>query len=416
MSEAAVIPEQNVVTATPPDAEFQKIFSTSENFQDLNSGNQQQKEQKIDPNSKEALKADASNEQSKEQKKEQKQEEPKEKKGGKRWEALEEVKKTEAKEEAKDAETQSTDEAPPSGKDGQTRWMQLKTAEKELKDLRPKFEELTKKLESIEVNGAIPEDVQKKLDRFEQMFAEQELENQPEFQNEVLVPIHRAFTDLGDIAKGANLDPMQGQALLEAIRNTSQIERARAIRKIISSGNAGMEDGEPVALPDQEISDMVSAAIGIARELHDKHWPKEVAYRGKAREIAQAHKESSTHETVKQKAEREKAYTEEASKLADTVKERLPLVFDQHPDAYEAIKNAKPSTELADQVFDAQAGHLVNFMAKTINSLNREIGELKAREKARQQASPGNKSSANAQDKKQESQQPSFEEVFGHGR
>ena len=338
----------------------------------------------------------------------------------KRWEKLGELKTPEVIEEEPEAEegseaetSQSTedDEQAPEGKNAQSRWMQLKAAEKELLSIKPSFEELKKKIEGYETNGNIPEEVKKKLDRYEQRYAEELLDSDEGFQSGVMQPISKAWSDIGDVAREAGLDSTSAQALANSVRELSGVSRSLAIRRIIAKGTM-TEDGESVPLPDETIATLSQLAISAANDLHNIHWPKEAQKRHEARELALSIRGKEVQETESEKSSREGKYSDEAKRISAIIKDKMPMVFEQHPDALEAIMSARPSTDVADQVFDAQAGHMVNFMAKTINDLMTKLSKAEASLKAREKAKPGSNDGRPAATKR-EDVQPSFEEVFG---
>lgn len=416
-AEAPVIPSQTVVPANPPSQQEQSAFDSvfgkdMQQAPERTETTPDASKAKGEPKSaKDALKAPEKPEKAEkpEAKKEAKAEQPKS-----RLDKLGELKAPEEPKEEPEVEAQSTDESPPQGKEAQSRWMQLKAAEKELNSIKPEFEKVRKQLEEITSKGHVPEEVQQKLERLEQRYAEEMLESDENFQREVLAPIHKSFTTIGDIAREANLDQTTAQALLNAVRDTSEVSRSRAIRKIIAAGNQGEEGGEQIPLSDEDVTTLSTLAINAANELHGKHWPKEVEYRQKAREIADAIKGKDAEVSEIDKRKQEETYGNEAKRIGAVLKTKMPLVFEKFPEAEEAILSARPSKEAADAVFDAQAGHLVHFMSQVLNEVLKENAAFKAREKSRDAARL--KLDPNPTPPKQENQQPSFEEVFGTRR
>lgn len=397
MSEAAVIPAVTEISATPPDPVFKEIFSTPENTP--------VEQAKPEP------KAKAKTEPKAEDKPE-----------GKRWDKIEPLKKPEAKEEeALTDDTQSTDDD--ADKSGQTRWKELKSVEKAVKNAKsvddllkiPGVSDAIKEaIEALKSPKAaeLPEGIKQEFESLRQMYAEESLDNDPNFQREVLQPINRSWKNLGDVAKEAGLDETKAQALVNAVRNTSEVSRSRAIRRIIATGVQEDAEGESSPLSDDDISTLATLAISTANNLHNSHWPKEAQARHEAQQIALARREKSSHDTAVQKQEREQQYDTEAKRIGSILKERIPLVFEEHPEAMEVINTARPSQDIADQVYDAQAGHIVTYMGKTINSLMEKLAKAESLNKAREAAKPRS-GDGRLQAPKREDAMPSFNEVFG---
>jgi len=418
---ATVIPEQNVVSAqdtTPADIKsFRDAFGEPESKGPKESTQKAKDTPKKAPEKAvEASKEDLSVKGAKD-----------DKASSKRWEKLGDLKVPEAakEEEGKSTQeskddsqsTESDDEKMPEGKTGQSRWMQLKAAEKELLSIKPSFDSIKKELDGYKTNGFIPEETKKRLENLEKRYANEILDEDQGFQNEVIRPINKSWKTLGDVAKESGLDEVKSQALENLITSEqSEVTRSRAIRRLIATGiqqekNKETGEVEEIPLSDEDITTMSALAINAANDLWDKHWPKEAQYRNNAKAIADSIRGKDIKETESQKTEKESKYGEEAKRLSLIIKEKMPLVFEQFPDAMEAITTARPSTEIADQVFDAQSGHLVNFMARTINNLLSEKSKLEASLKARERAKPGSNDSVHVQQKKEDAGL-SFEDAF----
>ena len=357
---------------------------------------------------------------------------PQEKKG--KWDGLEALKKIEIAEEAPEDTTQSTDEVDnekePDVKAGEptTRWKELKAVETAAKksetiddilkipSLSDKAKEQLKamkgELEGYKSNGHIPEETKQRMEWLERRFASETLDSDPGFQQEVLQPIENSWNRLGKIAQDAGLDASAGEAFQAAIMNRDEVARALAISRIISGGKVD-EDGEAMPLADNVIQILTQKASAIADALHEQHWPKEIHYRRNAAEVANSIRAKDSQLTEAETKAKDEEYTKEATRLSTIIKERMPLVFEQHPDAMEAILQARPSTDLADQVFDAQSGHLVNFLSKTLNATLEKVAKMEAREKARDKAKPSFNGNGATPPKREESTQPDFNEVFG---
>ncbi len=106
----------------------------------------------------------------------------------------------------------------------------------------------------------------------------------------------------------------------------------------------------------------------------------------------------------------------EAKRLTSILKERLPLVFEENPEAEEALSAARPSKEMEDQIFDAQSGHMVTFLAKTLNGALKKIAELEKNDKARNNAKPKLGEDVKKDPPKKDEGKISWNEAFGPGK
>lgn len=341
--------------------------------------------------------------------------------------------KGEPKESSQSTEETEEEEKAPQDKANQSRWMELKATENAAKKSQsiddilkiPSLSEkgresilsLKKELEDIKVKGIIPEETKAKLERLEQRFAEEELDSDPAFQRDILYPIQKSWKTLGDVAKEAGLSTTAAQALQGVISDMSEVSRSRAIRKIIATGKQieKSEDGtsDEVPLSEEDVSTLSTLAIAAANDLHNNHWPREAEHRRNAKEIADARRGRDVEETAQERVAREEQWGKESTRIDAVLTDKLKPIFDEFPEAIEAIKDAKPSKELADQVYDAKASHALFYASKTINSLYQKLAKVEASLKAREAAKPRSGDGSAPAPKKEDSNKISFEEAFG---
>ncbi len=416
---STVMPSTTVMTATPPDPVFKDIFNTPENApaKDISKAKPPEKkpEAKETPAKRTETPPDASG---KAKGTKVAPEDPDAQKAPKsRLDSIEAIKKPDAVDKA-EPDIQSTDEdSPPEGKDAQSRWMQLKAAEKKLQELEPLHQKLQKDFEDFKVKGFIPEDTGKELERLRHRYAVEEVTNSPEYQREVSMPIQQSFRNIGEVAQAMGLDETAGQALLNAVRNTNGVQRRDSIWDIVSSIRVKEKDADgevqEVPLPDHKITSYATAISSEADELHKKHWPKEVEYMRQAQEIAKSSHEKDVELTAAERVQKEESMGKEATRQTLLLKDRMPLVFEEHPELEAELMKARPSTSLEDQVFDSLGANALTFLAKSFNTLLKENAELKKTSAARNGAKPKLSGDVVKDPPKKDDSKISWNEAFG---
>lgn len=265
-------------------------------------------------------------------------------------------------------------------------WDTLKTKADRLdKEILPAYEALQKEHEDLK-KKIVSDEERGELETMRQRYAEDLLENDAGFQNEVTRPIQGALATMQEVAEGAGLNETQTQALANAVRERSDVKRSLAIRKIIAGGTQ-QENGEAVPLGDEQIATLASLAIDSANDLHKRHWPKEVEYRSKARDISNAIKGRETQVGQAEKQKQEQEYQQAHKEIYGTLSSNLAPLFEDKEVA-DAVQNSKKPETAMEMAYATQAGEILPAAAKYILKITKERDEAIASLKARGNANP----------------------------
>lgn len=425
MSEAATMesppvnPASTVVTDAPIDQSFKDIMGTPENAPPKEFKKNSAPLQK---ETKDHLKEKASKQDKQPEQKQQEQ------KSGKRWDSIDDLKggddAAESDQTADDTQSTEENEEAPKDEKANSRWKQLREYEKsvtraasiddivKIPNLPEKVKEEIESLKAKAAATAPNEEKLQRLEHLEQVHAESLLEENPDYIRDVAGPIKKNMSLIGEAAKKAGLDAVNTEALLNATDDPNIFNRMEAIRSIISKG-VGADD---VPISEDRAKMLADAVIGAANTLHETAYPASVHYRNQARQIAAASQGKETQQTAAQRQEQEAVFTKAREEVGSILKEKMPLLFEKHPEALEAIKTAVNSEEPSDRAYEAMSGHLLTYAAKTINSLKDELRTARAQLKAREGAKPRSGDSGGSSQPKQSNEGPSFNEVFGQGR
>lgn len=306
-----------------------------------------------------------------------------------KWQGLEALKNLKADEEPTEAEVApegqvsqetGTEEEPQSPQ--ARRWSELRKTEDDYKALTAVHESLKKEVSDLRGKPQIPEEVQKRLDHLEQLYAVEMLDQKPDFQQDVIAPLQEQLDELGRAANHAGLDANQRQALRAAAEDSDSFTRIRSIKQIIGASTK-IEDPE-------EISSLIQFAVEHAGKYQDAK-KIEQKYVRDAANIANSVRGKEAQATEQEKKRSEAEYNTAHEEMIGTLKGPLSALFDDPvfgPTLQESLKGIRPAETAMDRAYQAQAGEILPFSVKVINKLMAEVSTLRKSLQAREAAKP----------------------------
>lgn len=244
----------------------------------------------------------------------------------------------------------------------QSRWMELRAAEKELQEIKPKWGESAKKIEEYEQKLKAVEEERRELTELRSMRDMTDITRNPGYQQEVEVPYQGIFRKASEIAEYAGIDV---QALMDVLKDTNTLRRGKAVETLL--------EGAKETVPSAAISALVSEADkleGIQQKYHEYH--------EKAAQLREQHENAKKADEFKAKTEAEEVIKRAHAEVHGIFKARVSDVLDEATlkQAMESAAASK-SDDPMDRAYRHQAEFLVPSLIAKVRSLTAEIAAHK---------------------------------------
>jgi len=287
-------------------------------------------------------------------------------------------------------EEETTDEAPegeeddiptykdrvPTDKEKAT-WKGLKQTKAEYDKLKPEFEKMKAEYEEFKKKPVFDDEVTKELDELRRYRDMTKFELSETYQKEIAAPQAAIEKDIVEIAEEFKIELA---ALGKAFTEISEWKRNLAIEKVLRES-------------DEEVPGAITKTIlDKAAKMHDI-WQKEAQLKEDAAKNRAAYEHEERQKITKQTLEEQKAWQsalESSTQMIET--QMAPLLKnmpkEQRDELMGALKEAKIADTPEDRALQAQAPHLAAVLIEQLNSMKKEMAELKKANKALSVASP----------------------------
>lgn len=285
-------------------------------------------------------------------------------------------------EEAPDSKEEGDDDIPtyknrvPTEKEKAT-WKGLKQTKEEYDKLKPEFEKLKAEYEEFKKKPVFDDEVTKELEELRRFRDITDFKLSETYQNEVAKPMGAIESDVTEMVAEFKIDK---DGLAKAFTETSEWKRNLAIEKVLKEA-------------DEEVPSAITKTIlDKAAELHSL-WRKEADMEENASKNRAAYEHEKKQTVTKQTLEEQKAWqnaVESSTKMIETQMGPLlkSIPEDQRNELLSALKEAKIAETPEDRALQAQAPHLAAVLIEQLNSMKKEMNELKKANKALSAASP----------------------------
>jgi len=252
------------------------------------------------------------------------------------------------------------------------KWGELKKKATEYDTLQAKYAEMEQRMQEFEKNPKVPDAIEQELNDLRQFRAAYDIQNTPEYQEAVSRPYEAQVSRIQEVAEYASVDM---QKLMEAANETNTLRRAKAIRDVLSSSEADIDE------------QAINIAVRAADTLHSEVYPKDLELRSKATEIQKSLKGRSEVESVKQREAREQAFKQASTEMYDTLKAKLaPLKIFEDGDVVKAVQSASLADPMENPMlaaYQAQAAAVTPVLVQQINDLRTQLSAMQKVLKAR---------------------------------
>ncbi len=341
------------------------------------------------------------------------------KKGPRGLEKLSSIKKPDAKEEPKQ-DPKTTEADPDANKpltnEERRRFGELRKIEDQWKEYnekqKPEFEKLRTEHDQLKARQ-LKDDERQRLERYEQIHAEDVLINSPDFQRNITMPIKNLGSKIMAAAKNAGLDPDAQSRLLDAADEPDDFKRNKAMRAILATSS----------LEEPDVEALFQGASSAAQKLHDEWYPKEAQMRADARNKSLVERNRQSEESKLKEIQQKEAFQKSQNEVLDILsKDKLKELFDNKDlvidgvHMADAMKQAQPSDDPNDRAFEVMAAAGLPYAIEEINRLYAKVADLEKGHTQANGAKPKLSSGLSPTPPKDESQKLKFEDVFSTGR
>jgi hypothetical protein len=298
------------------------------------------------------------------------------------FDRLKSVEEPAAEEPAKPEDAKPTDAAPaeaeetaPKGltPEAQKAWTEGKRAKKELARVKPEYEKLKAEVEQLRTQKPqVPEEITKELEDHRQFRAAHDWKNREEYQNEVVKPMQKHWSDVREVVDYLGVD---ATAVERAMLETNRLRRNELIKQALSTSEKELDP--------QAVSDVCSAA----NALHEVDAKAQKMER-EALELQNVLKGKQEQETAKQKEARELAFSKASNEVATLFETKLAPVLKDKPEVAKALREARIAEDPMDQAYQAQSAALLPEVVEAYIALRNELAEIKKKTQARTAARP----------------------------
>lgn len=272
-------------------------------------------------------------------------------------------------------------------------WKGLKQTKEEYEKLKPEFEKLKAEYEEFKKKPVFDDEVTKELEELRRFRDITDFKLSETYQNEVAKPISAIESDVTEMVAEFKIDK---DSLAKAFTETSEWKRNLAIERVLKEA-------------DEEVPSAITKTIlDKAADLHSI-WKKEAEMEENASKNRAAYEHERKQTVTKQTLEEQKSWqsaVESSTKMIETQMGPLlkSMPEDQRNELLSALKEAKIAETPEDRALQAQAPHLAAVLIEQLNSMRKEMSELKKANKALSAASP----SSNG--RQQEAKKPAADE------
>ena len=256
-------------------------------------------------------------------------------------------------------------------------WKGLKQTKEEYEKLKPEYEKLKAEYEEFKKKPVFDDEVTKELEELRRFRDITDFKLSETYQNEVAKPISAIESDVTEMVAEFKIDK---DSLAKAFTETSEWKRNLAIERVLKEA-------------DEEVPSAITKTIlDKAADLHSI-WKKEAEMEENASKNRAAYEHEKKQTVTKQTLEEQKAWQSAVESSAKMIETQMgPLLKnmpeDQRNELLSALKEAKIAETPEDRALQAQAPHLAAVLIEQLNSMRKEMSELKKANKALSAASP----------------------------
>lgn len=256
-------------------------------------------------------------------------------------------------------------------------WKGLKQTKAEFEKLKPEYEKLKAEFEEFKKKPVFDDEVTKELEELRRFRDMTDFKLSETYQKEIAAPQAVIERDIVEIATEFKIDQA---ALGKAFTEISEWKRNLAIEKVLRES-------------DEEVPSAITKTIlDKAAKMHDI-WQKEAQLEEDAGKNRAAYEYEQKQKVTKQTLEEQKAWQSALDSSTQMIETQMaPLLKnmpkEQRQELMSALKEAKIADTPEDRALQAQAPHLAAVLIEQLNSMKKEMAELKKANKALSVASP----------------------------
>lgn len=260
----------------------------------------------------------------------------------------------------------------------QSKWMQLKAAEKERDELKPKLGEYENRIKELEAK-IWPDD---KIKRFEELQTKErawEVENTPEWHQHIEVPFKQREAWIDKMVAHYKLDKDQLWAALDI---ADPFARGEKIDEVLGSSE------KPIP------ANTAGSLAQIGNDLQTIYGEME-RKRADALKMGASLESEKAQMTEKQQAEEQQALTEAQEEVRGQLEKKLPSMFSDEDlkiagiSLADAVKGAAPADNPRGRAYQAQAGEILPYIVHKLMDVEQRLAAFHKEEKDRNEAKPG---------------------------
>lgn len=305
-------------------------------------------------------------------------------------EPVEEEPTNEGKQEGDEEDIPTYKDRVPTEKEKAT-WKGLKQTKAEFEKLKPEYEKLKAENEELRKKPVLDDEVIKERDALRRFRDIMEFKLSDTYQMEIADPMQSIDSDISEMVTEFKIDK---DGLAKAFMETTEWKRNLAIEKVLENS----DETVPSAI--------AKTILDKAGELH-KLWKREAELEEDAGKHRAAYEHEQKQKVTKQTLEEQKAWNDALESSTKMIESQMaPLLKnlpkEQRDELMGALKEAKIADTPEDRALQAQAPHLAAVLIEQLNSMKKEMAELKKANKALSAASPSS-NGRQAETKKAES-------------
>ena len=305
-------------------------------------------------------------------------------------EPVEEEPTDEGKQEGDEEDIPTYKDRVPTDKEKAT-WKGLKQTKAEFEKLKPEYEKLKAEFEEFKKKPVFDDEVTKELEELRRFRDITDFKLSETYQKEIAAPMQSIDSDISEMVTEFKIDK---DGLAKALMETTEWKRNLAIEKVLENS----DETVPSAI--------AKTILDKAGELH-KLWKREAELEEDAGKHRAAYEHEHKQKVTKQTLEEQKAWNDALESSTKMIESQMaPLLKnlpkEQRDELMGALKEAKIADTPEDRALQAQAPHLAAVLIEQLNSMKKEMAELKKANKALSAASPSS-NGRQAETKKAES-------------
>lgn len=305
-------------------------------------------------------------------------------------EPVEEEPTEEGKQEGDEEDIPTYKDRVPTEKEKAT-WKGLKQTKAEFEKLKPEYEKLKAEYEEFKKKPVADDELIKERDELRRFRDIMNYKLSEDYQSKVAIPQAEVEKEVVAIADRFKINKTE---LSKAFAEITDWERNLAIENVLSES----DETVPTAI--------VNTILKKADRLHEI-WQTEAKLEEDAAKNKAAYEFEHKQKVTKQTLEEQKAWNDALESSTKMIESQMaPLLKnlpkEQRDELMGALKEAKIADTPEDRALQAQAPHLAAVLIEQLNSMKKEMAELKKANKALSAASPSS-NGRQAETKKAES-------------